>query len=426
MLVDRILKRGESAEAHLMLGMAKRAAQDLAGALEELGKAVALNPELPGVHALYGRVLLETGNRDQGSGRVRSGADPQPARLRRAPLSRRAAEGGRAARRGDGAFERALGVRPGDPGVRYQMVTIYVSRGETERALPELEAIVKEAPDFLEAHVTLATVYYRLKRREDGDRERAIVETLNKEIQAKQPGAVAPTRRTRRRFGRHDPIQSHDALVVVATSLRGGANAGAHANGQTAGPPVFRTGTTAVLLDIVVRDKRGHPMRDMRQDEITVVEDGAPREVKSFRLIEGAPADGGLSTPARRRAARPAAAGHARLAGVRSPGPERAQAGAEGGAGLLEEAAADRPVGGGVLARQPAAHAAGLLAQRRRAVRGGRSRDDDGRQGRRPCHARRNPGAGQARPVRPGGRRRGPVNPATAGEPTRWRSRCAR
>jgi len=81
-------------------------------------------------------------------------------------------------------------VRPGDPGVRYQIVTIYVSRGETDRALPDLESIVKEAPTFLEAHVTLATVYYRLKRREDGDRERAIVDALNKEIQAKQPGAV--------------------------------------------------------------------------------------------------------------------------------------------------------------------------------------------------------------------------------------------
>jgi VWFA-related protein len=62
-------------------------------------------------------------------------------------------------------------------------------------------------------------------------------------------------------------------------------------------PPVFRTGTTAVLLDIVVRDKRGRPIRDLRQDEIAVLEDGAPREVKSFRLIEGGPSDAGLSTP---------------------------------------------------------------------------------------------------------------------------------
>jgi tetratricopeptide (TPR) repeat protein len=89
-------------------------------------------------------------------------------------------------------FERALAVRPGDPGVRYQIVTIYVSRGESEKALPLLEGIVKESPDFLEAHVTLATVYYRLKRREDGDRHRAVVDRLNKEIQAKQPSAVAP------------------------------------------------------------------------------------------------------------------------------------------------------------------------------------------------------------------------------------------
>jgi len=66
---------------------------------------------------------------------------------------------------------------------------------------------------------------------------------------------------------------------------------------QAPATPVFRTGTTAVLLDIVVRDKRGHPIRDLRQDEITVLEDGAPRDVKSFRLVEGAPADGGLSTP---------------------------------------------------------------------------------------------------------------------------------
>ncbi len=61
--------------------------------------------------------------------------------------------------------------------------------------------------------------------------------------------------------------------------------------------PVFRTGTTAVLLDIVVRDRRGRPIRDLRQDEVTVLEDGAPRQVTSFRLIEGAPAEAGLTAP---------------------------------------------------------------------------------------------------------------------------------
>jgi tetratricopeptide (TPR) repeat protein len=190
LLVDRILKRGDSAEAHLMMGMAKRGGGDLAGGLEELGRAVALNPELPSVHSLYGRALLETGNRD----RARAEFE---AELTRNPLDFDAhlylgvlLKEDQAFDQAMAHFERALGVRPGDPGVRYQIVTIHVSRGETERALPLLEAIVKEAPDFLEAHVTLATVYYRMKRRDDGDRERAIVDRLNKEIQAKQPGAV--------------------------------------------------------------------------------------------------------------------------------------------------------------------------------------------------------------------------------------------
>ena len=88
------------------------------------------------------------------------------------------------------------------------------------------------------------------------------------------------------------------ALVLVAFLAAAGAQTPAPT--QTArpqGPPVFRTGTTAVLLDIVVRDKHGRPVRDLRQDEVTVLEDGAPREVKAFRLVEGAPADGGLSMP---------------------------------------------------------------------------------------------------------------------------------
>ena len=50
--------------------------------------------------------------------------------------------------------------------------------------------------------------------------------------------------------------------------------------------PMVRTGTTAVVLDVVVRDRRGHPVRDIQQSELMVLEDGAPREVRSFRFIE--------------------------------------------------------------------------------------------------------------------------------------------
>ena len=44
-------------------------------------------------------------------------------------------------------------------------------------------------PESVEAHVQLATAYYRLKRKDDGDREREIVNRLNRELQAKQAGS---------------------------------------------------------------------------------------------------------------------------------------------------------------------------------------------------------------------------------------------
>jgi len=52
-LVDRILRNGDSAEAHLMLGSARMGVADFAGARDEFAKAVALNPNLSQVHVLY-------------------------------------------------------------------------------------------------------------------------------------------------------------------------------------------------------------------------------------------------------------------------------------------------------------------------------------------------------------------------------------
>ena len=79
-------------------------------------------------------------------------------------------------------------MRPGDVGVRYQLATIELSMGKVEEARAQLESLVAEAPNFTEAHVSLATVYYREKRKADGDRERAVVEKLNAEKQANEKG----------------------------------------------------------------------------------------------------------------------------------------------------------------------------------------------------------------------------------------------
>ena len=84
-------------------------------------------------------------------------------------------------------FQHALDVRPGDFGARYQIAVVELATGKLGDAQRHLETLVKEAPQFTEAHVSLATVYFRQTRKADGDRERAIVAKLNAERQANEP-----------------------------------------------------------------------------------------------------------------------------------------------------------------------------------------------------------------------------------------------
>ncbi len=53
---------------------------------------------------------------------------------------------------------------------------------------------------------------------------------------------------------------------------------------------MFGTGTAAVLLDVVVRDKKGRPVTDVRQDELEVYEEGVRQTIEGFKFVETAPA----------------------------------------------------------------------------------------------------------------------------------------
>jgi tetratricopeptide (TPR) repeat protein len=187
-LVDRILRNGESAEAHLMLGSAKMQVKEFAGARDEFAKAVALNPKLPEAHVLYAQALQITGDPEGALKEFKAEMALDPynfdSNLDMGMLARQDQNYAEARK----YLNRALAVRPGDLAVRYQLATISLAEGKTDAARQELESIVKESPQFTEAHVSLATVYYRLKRLSDGNRERNIVQKLTAEAQAKQPG----------------------------------------------------------------------------------------------------------------------------------------------------------------------------------------------------------------------------------------------
>ena len=71
-------------------------------------------------------------------------------------------------------------------------------------------------------------------------------------------------------------------LVIVAVS--------AGASGQTPSAeesrdPSFLARATAVLVDVVVRDRQGRPVLDLEADDFEILEDGVPQTIGSFTLV---------------------------------------------------------------------------------------------------------------------------------------------
>lgn len=190
-LIERILRAGESAESHMMMGMTHLIIGESAQAVKEFEAAIKLNAKLPMLHTAYGKALALLGNTDHASAAYQQELAANPndfeANLQRGVLLKQDQKPDEALP----YFERALLVRPGEPNARFYIQTIRIMQGKLTEALPELEKLTQEVPDFLEAHVQLASVYYRLKRKADGDREQAIIAKLNAERQAKQAGAKA-------------------------------------------------------------------------------------------------------------------------------------------------------------------------------------------------------------------------------------------
>jgi tetratricopeptide (TPR) repeat protein len=185
-VIDRILRNGESAESHLLLGMTKFEAMEYPEAIADLTKAAEIDPNLPDVYSYLGQAQMASGDmtaaRDAFQRELAVNPNDFESNVRLAVLLKQEGNYERAHQ----LLDRALLVRPKDPGALYQVGATYLAAGDMNRALSALESLVKQYPEFIEPHVSLAQVYYRLRRKEDGDRERAIVQKLKAERDAEQ------------------------------------------------------------------------------------------------------------------------------------------------------------------------------------------------------------------------------------------------
>ena len=75
-------------------------------------------------------------------------------------------------------IDKALSLHPESPMAQYAHALLESAQGQTAKAVEDLERIARASAEWIEPHVKLSALYFKLRRDADGERERAIVERL--------------------------------------------------------------------------------------------------------------------------------------------------------------------------------------------------------------------------------------------------------
>lgn len=183
--IQKVAEIANRADAYALAGSTLIELNEFKVAREDLERALRLNPKLPGIYTLVGVAQDKTGDSTAAEPNLREGlktnADDFQANLTLgAILCKR-----RNLTDATPYLEHALKLRPKDPTARYQWGMLKVAMGDYGLAVETLSKLSRDNPDWIDPHVALSSLYYKLHRPEDGDRERQIVERLSDEERVK-------------------------------------------------------------------------------------------------------------------------------------------------------------------------------------------------------------------------------------------------
>jgi len=184
-LVEKVAEGRGSAEAWLLAGEAAFHLNFFERAQRYADAAARVNPRLPGLYTLQGQVLQDLGDNQGAIAALRKAVEAD-ANDFDAHLTLGAVLN--VERDLDGAkmhVQRALQLRPSSPLARFEMARVERALGQLDAAVRDMETVEHGSPNWLQLHVELAALYYRVQRPDDGAKERAIVDRLTAEQQEK-------------------------------------------------------------------------------------------------------------------------------------------------------------------------------------------------------------------------------------------------
>jgi len=76
-------------------------------------------------------------------------------------------------------------------------------------------------------------------------------------------------------------------LTLVTGAIAGGLVAQTPAPAEDSQKAGFKANAEETVVDVVVRDKKGRLVKDLKESDFTVTDNGQTRPIKSFRIVEG-------------------------------------------------------------------------------------------------------------------------------------------
>jgi tetratricopeptide (TPR) repeat protein len=184
----RLAETTQSPDAYYLAGTTYLDLNDISQARTNLEAALKLNPQLTRIYTLVGMARDKSGDQPAAEPAFREAVKQNPddfeANLYLGAILYKRRDTDEA----KPFLDKALQLHPTDAMARYENAMWDSNAKKYEEAAKLLESVEQSDPNWLDPHVELATVYYRLHRPEDGARERAIVDTLTAQQQTKGPG----------------------------------------------------------------------------------------------------------------------------------------------------------------------------------------------------------------------------------------------
>jgi Flp pilus assembly protein TadD len=186
--VEKSAALSNSADSWMLAGSTLLDLNEIPQARRDLDNAMKLNPSLPGLCTMDGTARDKDGDADAADPAFRMALQQNPndfeANLYLGAILLKE-------RKMDEAktyLQKAMQLNPASTLARYETAMWLSTSGQYQDAAGILEKVTADDPQWLDPHVELASLYYKLHRPDDGKRERAIVDQLTAEQQQKGPG----------------------------------------------------------------------------------------------------------------------------------------------------------------------------------------------------------------------------------------------